>query len=183
MKKVNINLLVLFIGVLTSLNLHAHDPFDGSARMTVRSEDIELTITFGSDAARRTLATANLTTNEVTDLMKPRGPKSYQTVPISAAGHFFTIRHGDEELSARSATLLSDGMEVIFTVVYPRPAAGELTVRAMYYDKVEEMRSGLFVAYDENGKQLGGAVLSRANARMAVPLPARETNPTAPSTK
>lgn len=171
------------VWVLVNLTVHAHDPFDGSARMTVRSEDIELTITLGSDAARRTLAAANLTTNEVANLMKPRGPKSHQPLPISAARHFFTIRHGEEALSARHATLLSDGMEVIVTVIYPRPATRELAVRAMYYDKVEEMRWGSFVAHDENAKQLGAAVLSRANAKVSVTLPAKETNSIAASTK
>ena len=104
--------------------------------------------------------------------------KAYRNI-TALDGVGFTIRHGEEALSARSVTLLCDGLEVIVTVNYPRPARGELAVRAGYYDTVEEMRHGSFVAHDENAKQLGGAVLSRANTRVMVTLPAKETNPAA----
>lgn len=160
--------------LLTGSSLHAHDPFDGSTRMVVRSESIEVTVTFGTDAARLILSAAGFSQDEVSELMKPRGPRGHQTLPPSIAAKFFAIRGGDQTLSARSATLLCEGMEIIYTLIYPRPPAGVLELRAMYFGAIEGMRIGSLVAVDEDQRSLGAALLSRVSATVQVSLPEKQ---------
>jgi hypothetical protein len=168
-------LLLLPALLFAVVNVQAHDPFDGSTHMTVRADDIELSVTFGTDAARRVLSIAGFSNEQISELFKPRGPRGLQTLPVSVAANFFAIRAGDETLTARRATLLYEGMEVIFTLIYPRAPTGELEVRAVYYETIPEMRRGSFVAYDEDTRQLGAALFSQSSFTTHVSSPRKIT--------
>jgi hypothetical protein len=166
-------LAVTLAVLLPTFILRAHGPFDGSVRMLVREDSIEATVTLGTDAARAVLANAGLSTNNTAELIRPRGPHSIVKLPPAVAAHFLVIHNGAETLPATNGMILSDGLEVIITLIYPRVERGTLDVRAVFYEEVAGMRSGSFFAHDENGTQLGAAQLSRAavTAQVALPSP------------
>jgi len=155
--------------------------------MLVRTDSIEATVTLGTDAARAVLSAAGLSTNTIAELIRARGPHSIVKLPPAVTAHVLVIRNGTETLPATNAMILSDGLEVILTVIYPRVERGTLDVRAVFYEEVAAMRPGSFFAHDENGTQLGAAQLSRAavTAQVAMPSVTREpgTHVGAPSFK
>ncbi len=160
--------LALMFGLMRVL---AHDPFDCSARMEVGPERIDLAVTLGVDAARHVLASSGMSSNEVAFALRPRGPRAFLTLPPEISKRFFVLNQGGEEIVATNAVELSEGMEVIFTLSYPRPAAGIVDVRAACYESIPEIRNGSLVAYDESGQQLGIALLSRASVTAQVRIP------------
>ena len=78
--------------------------------------------------------------------------------------------------------MVTDGLEANFTLHYRRPTAGDAQVRAKYFEGIEQLNEGAFVAMDENRNVFGNAVLSRTNDRTELALPklaVTETVPTA----
>ncbi|MBC8094716.1 MAG: hypothetical protein H7Y43_02780 [Akkermansiaceae bacterium] len=166
-------IVALFALLLGTTSIRAHDPFDSSARMEVREADMEITVTLGLDAARQLLAGAGFSKERVAQLVGSQDTPTAFELPLKIAADFFQISHRDAILAASKLTMLSEGTEVIFTLLYPRPAAEKLTVRAVFYTTIKEMRQGSFVAYNGNGDELGSALLSRASFTVQVLLDAR----------
>jgi hypothetical protein len=166
-----------FAFLLTASGAWAHDPFDCSSRLIVQDDRIEIEVTMGLDGARQILAAGGLLPRDVAEAVRPRGPHAILELSATLAAHFFEINCGADKLIARNVTELSEGREVIFTLTYPRPAAGTLKLRANYYDAVTDLRTGSFVAYDEKANQLGAALLSRAGVNANVLLPTPEATP------
>lgn len=158
-----------------SFRLLAHEPFDCSSRMVVHDDRVEMTTTMGMDGARQLLSAAGFSQEAIAETTRTRGPHSALDLPVTLARRFFELNHDGQNLKARSVAGLSDGIEVIFNVIYPRPTAATLELRAVYYDGIEQMRPGTFFAYDEDRKQLGGALLSRASVTTQVTLPMLES--------
>lgn len=160
----------------------AHDPLDCSARLMAQVDRIEITVTLGVEGARQILAMGGLDAAGVAEAMRPRGPHNTIDLPPTLASHFFELKIGDERLAARKVVELSDGMEVVFIVVYPRPPSGSLNIRANCYDEIPNLRNGSLVAYDEQGNSLGAASLSRAAVNAHVDLPAPDNAASSGST-
>jgi hypothetical protein len=152
----------------------AHDPFDASVRLTVRDNDIEATVTLGVDAARELLSATGFSREQITDLVRQRGPHSTLVLPSGVATNCFAMDGGAKPLIATNATLLSEGLEIVLQLTYPRPTAETLNVRAVFYEQIPQMRPGSFIAVDEAAHVLGSAQLSRASVTAKVPLPARK---------
>jgi hypothetical protein len=165
----------VFLGLLVWLSAissaRAHDPFDLSSRMTIASDRIELTVTMGLDGVRLLLADAGFTQEEITTTARATGPDAIIVQPATLASRFFLLKGGEEALPATGVVSLSEGMEVIFTLTYPRPTAGVLEIRAVCYETIAGLRTGSLIVYDESMAQLGAALLSAGNAQLAVSLP------------
>ena len=161
------------------LSVAAHDPFDGSTRMMVIDEDMEVTITLGADAARQIFRAAYCSEEQVDYFVRARGPHTLLDLPSSVTEHLLRIDSSGELCVPKSSTVLSDGQEIIFTLMYSRPSARSLEVRVVFYDEVSQMRQGSFVAYDDKGNQLGAALLSRASVKAEVLLPPQAPEQTA----
>ncbi len=154
---------------LAASEVWAHDPFDHSSRMTVLDDRIEIVVTMGLDAARQFLPAAGFSEQEVARLTR-EGAQHAVTNSSAVDARLFEVRAGEELLAARSLDVLSGGLEILFTADYPRPA-GPLQLRAVFFNGIEAMRHGPFVATDKAGNQLAGALLSRVNDSVQVPLP------------
>jgi hypothetical protein len=169
-------ILVSMVSLLAVSNVRAHDPFDFSSRMTVAGDQVELTVTMGLDGVRELLAGAGLTKEEIAATIRAVGPDAVVQQSPTLARHFFELTSGGETLAARNVVSHSEGMEVLFTLNYPRPTAGVLEVRAACYDTIAGLRVGSLIAYDESMTQLGAALLSRTSAQLTVPLPSAKQN-------
>ena len=172
--------LGLLVWLLAISSARAHDPFDLSSRMTVADDRIELTVTMGLDGVRLLLADAGFTQEQITTTARATGPDAIIVQPATLASRFFLLKSGEEALSATGVASLSEGMEVIFTLIYPRPTAGVLEIRAVCYEAIAGLRTGSLIVYDESMAQLGAALLSAGNAQLAVSLPVLQSEEKAP---
>jgi hypothetical protein len=159
---------------LTLLRAQAHDPFDASVRLTVRESDLTATVTLGVDAARQLLSAGGLSKEQVSDFVRQRGPHSILKLPPNVAAHCLVIDAETKPLIATNATILSEGLESIITLTYPRPHLQTVNVRVVFYEEIAQMRPGSFIATDEDGHQLGVALLSRASLTAKLPLPPKK---------
>jgi len=164
------------VALLVASAVRAHDPFDFSSRMAVTGEHVELTVTMGLDGVRELLAGAGLAKEEIAATIRAVGPDAIVQQSPTLARHFFELKSGGELLAAQNVVSHSEGMEVLFTLTYPRPTAGVLEVRAACYDTITGLRVGSLIAYDESMTQLGAALLSRTSTQLMVPLSSAKTN-------
>ncbi len=166
-------------GCLMNLGVMAHGPFDNSTRLVRHADRIELEVTMGKEGARKVLAGAGLSAAAGAGALKMRAPGVTFDLAPGVAASFFKLTAGDETLTASSANVLFDGVEAIFTLVYPLPETGALEAEAHYFEIVPEMRDGSLFVTTAEGQSLGGARLSRgmptANFTLALPQ-SRETD-------
>jgi hypothetical protein len=151
----------------------AHEPFDISSRMTAFGDRIEIVSTFGSDGVRAFLKAAGFTADEIAERLKARGPEGIVNYSPSIAAHLFELKKDSEPVSATAMTSRAEGMEIVVTITFARPAAGGLTICATAYETVPALQSGVLIAEDESAGSLGAAKLSRAKPCLSVPLPER----------
>lgn len=169
--------LVLCLFALTQIT-YAHDPFDASLRVLVRESDLEATIILGIDAAKRVLVNSGLSTDQVADLSRHRGPHDEIEIPLGIATKCLEVSREGKRLKPTHAKLLSEGLEVTFTFLYTRPPTGPLQIRAVCYDEIKEMRDGSFVATNEAADPLGAALLSRTSTTATMILSKSEPGAT-----
>jgi len=160
--------LILAVLCLTAGQcLQAHGPFDNSSQVIVRDDVIEVVVTMGMEASRQLLFQSGHA--DGTAMLLNRGPSTPTVLPLDLAAKFFDAE-ADQTLSARNISVITDGLEAAFTIIYPRPALGDLRFRALYFNSLEMMRPGSFIVTDENRNTLGVAMLSRANASFEIKL-------------
>lgn len=157
----------------------AHDPFDISSRLIVYADRLEMKSTLGADAARRVLASAGLSPQEISNSLRALDPDHVVPHPLAVADHAFELSHDRARLRAQQVTTRSEGMEVVFTITYTRPASGPLGVTATAYSRVPDLRTGSLIVLLDPDKTLGGALLSAKQPTLNVTLPAVVT-PSAP---
>ncbi len=162
--------LLLMAGVLAALTAHAHAPFDHSSRLTVGETKLELTVTMGGDAAVQFLTNCGVDSNLALSVTRESAARP---LSLEVAARIYEVRAGGKPLAAEKLTAFTEGLETLFIVVYPRPDGGVLDLRALFFNGIEPMKTGAFVAEDESGMQLGSALLSRRNDSIQVPLPPR----------
>lgn len=170
------NLVRTCIYLILLVKSFAHDPFDISSRATVYADRIELNCTLGPDGVRNLLSGAGRSQKEIADTVRAVGPDVYIAHPASLALRFFEFENDGRALAAKSVTSLSEGMEIIFTITYPRPPAGTLAMRATCYKNVSALKNGSLAVVDDTTGPLGAALLSADNVLLSVTLPPVEAN-------
>jgi hypothetical protein len=164
-------LLGLVLAVASFASGFAHDPFDLSCRVIVDTDHIEVAAVIGVDGARKLLAAAGFEAGQVADALKARGPRATHEYKPAVAAHFLRLRCDGADVPARAFSTLSEGGEIDIAVVYPRPTSGKLTIEAVCYDFVPELRSGLLVVLADDVSQLGAVLLSSSTRTLTVSLP------------
>lgn len=153
-------LLVLLLLVASSGM--AHGPFDHSSRLIVGETQLELVVTMGADAAGAFLSGVGHSS---------AGSQTLQVLPTEVAAKLFELSVGGKPLVGGEVRTRTEGLETLFTVIFPHPGHGGLNVRAIYFNGIEPMKVGAFIAHDESMRQLGAALLSRANDAIQITLP------------
>ncbi len=160
----------------------AHTPFEHSARLTVGDTRLELTVIMGGDAAVQFLTGCGVDQTLVREAT--RG-SAVRELPVAVAARLFAVNADGQPVTATQVSAFTEGLETVFTAVYPRPNGAALELQARYFKGIEPMKTGAFVAMDENLQTLGSALLSRANDSIQVPLPPKTvagTNEISPTT-
>jgi len=161
-------LLVLLLAV--AFPALAHGPHDHSARLIVGETQLELMVTMGADTTRSFLSGAGLA-SRVNDVLSRTAGQAPYSLPLELSTRIFELSAGGQPLEAGNVAVITDGMESIFLVAYPRPQAASLSLRAVYFRDIELMGHGTFVAVDDQDMQLAIAPLSRGNAVVQLALP------------
>jgi hypothetical protein len=156
-------MLALSLALLLPALVYAHGAFDNSVRMILRDESLEVMVTMGPQAAALFLKDGPV------GALQPR-IGSYP-LPKETAVRLCELMDNRQTLEATRMESFSDGLEVAFVAVYPRPITGPLGFRARYYDGIPELKQGSVVLTDENGNQLGAALLSKETALAELPIP------------
>ena len=157
------------VGVFPSL---AHGPYDHSAQLFVGEAQLELVVTMGADATHDFLAGAGLPASVISAL-SPSPPQAPYALPLEITPKLFVVSADGKLLAAKSASIRTAGLECLFTVIYPRPDGGLLDMRAVYFNGIEPMKRGPFIADGEGMTNAVGAALSRMSDSVQITLPAR----------
>lgn len=167
------------IGIIICLcwfaDAHAHEPFDITSRVTIYADRIELSCTLGPDGVWELLAGSGRSEKEIADTVRSLGPDNRVQHSISLAARLFEFKNNGTALVAKSVTSLSEGMEIIFDITYPRPAGGVLEIRAKCYETISSLKNGPLIISDDMTGSLGAGLLSSSNTLLSVTLPTVET--------
>ena len=150
----------------------AHGPYDHSAQLVVGETQLELVVTMGADATHDFLAGAGLPEN-VMQALSPSPPQAPYALPLEIAPKLFIVTADGKLLTAKSASVRTAGLECLFTLIFPRPDGGSLDLRAVYFNGIEPMKRGLFVAEGEDMTNAVAAPLSRLSDLVQLALPTR----------
>lgn len=164
--------LLLALALGFSLGAQAHGPFDNSSQAIVRDDTLELVVTMGMDGAQQFLLNAGLSEADAAAALAGRGPSTAFGLSVNLAPKFFDVTVDGKTFGARGVTVMTDGLEASYTITYPRPVAGQLGLRAVYFNGIEQMKPGSFIATDENRNGLGAAMFTRAQPTVEIKLPA-----------
>lgn len=165
-------LLALAALFMAAVVARAHGPYDSSAQLIILSDALELNATLGMDAAKQFLLNAGLSEADALAALASRGPSTRHELAVDLAARLFELRSGDQLLKPKRLQVITDGLEVSFTANYTGTFAGDVNVRARYFDGIEALKPGAFTAMDENRNIKGQAVFSRAVATADVQLAA-----------
>lgn len=163
---------------LCAVVARAHGPFDSSAELIIGPDSLEARAVLGMDGAKQVLLSAGLSEAEAASALTVRGPATLSGLSSDLAPGFFELTAGGKTLKAERLRVVTDGLEASFSATYAGAYSGDLEFRARYFEKVEAMKPGGFVAMDENRNVRSSAMLSRSQpgARVALPAPARMTD-------
>jgi hydrogenase/urease accessory protein HupE len=160
----------LMLSLFAAFSAQAHGPFDHSSRLLVGTNQLELVVAMGADATQEFLARSGLPT-KVLAALDPSPPSAPYELPLDVTAKLFDLSLDGKVLSPSRITVATEGMETIFTLVFPRPSGGVLNMRAAYFNGIEPMKHGSFVAYADDFQTLGTALLSRAHDSVEISLP------------
>jgi len=164
------------VGLLAGLlPVAAHGPFDHSAQLLVGASGMEFVVTMGADATRAFLTAAGLSVDKSTEVVSRTAGQPPLELPKALGPRLVEISVADRVLEGGEVHATTDGMETRFTVVFPAAVGAVLDVRAHYFNGIEAMKQGAFLAVDENQQQLGAALWSRANDSVRIALPGKAT--------
>lgn len=149
-------LLLIAIGLETffvSPPAQAHAPFDSNARVTVLEQTIEATVTVGTGLTEL--------------LLKDSGVQSFPNhgvgmgtiLPIELAARFFEMEAGGQNIPATQLRVLSDGLEALYVVTYPRPTGETFRLRAPFARHLPATNFCALVVVDDNNQLLGSHII------------------------
>lgn len=145
--------------------VHAHAPFDSSARVIVLEQEIEATVTVGTGLAEKLLEDSNGQSIPTT------GVGLGKVLPIELAGRLFELEANDKKIAPTQLRVLSDGLEALFIVTYPRPNTEGFRLRAQFARQLPSTNFCALVVTDDNNQLLGSHVVKSGSATADFTLP------------
>lgn len=155
---------------LTTSRAAAHEPFDISTRATIYADRLELVSTLGADAMRGLLSAAGQSPEKIAESLRTLGPDKPVIHSPKLAPRFFQLTNNGEPLVATRVVSVSEGAEIVLTMIFPRPATGALIARATCYETIPQLNKGVLLIEDEAAGPLGSAMLSPARPQLAVTI-------------
>lgn len=166
-------LVMILTGVL-ALSAWAHTPF-GSSVQVVAGPEIQVDIKMGMAASTAFLRIAGLSAEAIEEAHQPRtSAGGFLMLSPDLISRLFEVRHAGQPLRGASLQIASDGKEVLYRIAFPNAPSGELEFTAKFLNDLPNFDQSLIVAIDEQGGEIGAALLSgtKATLRVSVPEPA-----------
>jgi hypothetical protein len=162
-----LRIALILAAFATASAVRAHDPYESWTSVLLRSESLELNITFAQSTALRLIdpeAKISGLTTENFATYRPRFEKE--------AAALFILTAGRKPLLPRTLTVeFTDENDVAFKVIYPRPAPGRLHFHAVFIRQLGAGYGGIVEAADMQGNQLGWEQLSSENPNFEIVIP------------
>ncbi|HEX2855698.1 MAG TPA: hypothetical protein VHO24_20855 [Opitutaceae bacterium] len=149
----------------------AHEPLDISTRITIHGDRLELVSTLGTDGMRQLLASTGSSPAKIAESLRSLGPDKPVLHAPRVAARFFSCVSNGQPLVAKTVKSVSEGAEILLTVIFPRPAPGTLVVRATCYETIPGLHKGVLLIEDEPTGPLDSAMLSSAKMQLTVTVP------------
>jgi hypothetical protein len=142
--------------------------------MTVHADRMEIVTTLGLDVARQLLIDAGVSEEDVKQSLRALGPDDTVKQPSSMPERLFRLTASDGNVRPQQVISRCEGMELVLTMKYPRPAPGALILRAVAYEHFKTLRPGALMAFAEPNLALGGALLSAEKPDLTLAIPSGE---------
>lgn len=142
-----------FMAFLLSPSVQAHAPFDSNARVTVLEQTIEATVTVGTGLTELLLKDSGVSS------FPNQGVGMGTILPVELAGRFFEMEANDKNIPATQLRVLSDGLETLFVVTYPRPTSDAFRLRAQFARQLPASNLCALVVTDDNNQVLGSHIV------------------------
>ncbi|MBL9200906.1 MAG: hypothetical protein JNL39_10395 [Opitutaceae bacterium] len=151
----------------------AHDPYESTTVIVVRPERIELTLALAQSTALRLIdPDARIRALEPAN-MPEHTPRLEREARL-----LFILTSGNKQLAPTKVRVeLTDENDIVFTVAYPRPAAGRLLVHAAFLRRLGDGYGGLVTVDDEANRNLGWDQLHWPRASFDVAIPRAAPTP------
>ena len=149
----------------------AHEPMDVSTRTTVYQDKVTVVATLGVDGAKQLLTRAGLPPQRVADALRAQGADAPTEQPATVGANFCELKAGETVMKPVRVRTLAEGMEVILTIVYPRPATEKLGVRMTAYAAIPGLHDGPFLLDDDQTGPIDATLLSTENPTASFVLP------------
>lgn len=161
--------------VLLALNTSAHSPFGSSTLVTIGAE-VKVELTMGRDGSVNMLTVAGQSKETIAAAHPTTLTNSVYEMPAEFSSRLFVLKSGETNLAAKSVTLISDGVDDAYILVYSRPEPGLLEIAATYFQSADVLAQGVLIVQDAAGEQMAAALLSKENSSVKIPLDAPDTN-------
>ena len=161
-------LILIVVGLnafFVSPSAQAHAPFDSSARVIVLEQEIEATVTVGTGLAEQLLADSG------GQSIPTAGVGPGKVLPVELAGRFFELEANDQKIAATQLRVLSDGLEALFIVTYPRPTGEAFRLRAQFARHLPATNFCALVVADDNNQLLGSHIVKLGSETADFTLP------------
>jgi len=161
-------LMLIAVGLkifFASPTAHAHAPFDSNARVTVLEQTIEATVTVGTGLTELLLKDSDVNS------FSNQGVGMGTILPVELAGRFFELEANDKKIAATQLRVLSDGLEALFVVTYPRPNTEAFRLRAQFARQLPASNFCALVVTDDNNQTLGSHVVKLGSETAEFTLP------------
>jgi hypothetical protein len=172
LKHLRVVWLWLAVLLCTAAPAYAHDPFDGNIQMIVFDDRIEGKVTLGYDAARAYLRAARLPARDIARITRVAQGKELLHLPLPAAARLLALQDANGAVLPTAFLVAPNDNEINFLVIFPRPAASTLVLRAPYFADIEDMRPGTVVVATDDRKILLSALVTKAQPAVTIPLAA-----------
>ena len=144
-------LLCLLLALCAPALVHAHDPYDAFTTVTVRPDSLEFILTMAQSTVLKLIDPSvripALTPQNMTEL-NPRLTR--------AAAALFVIKSVHTPLTPRQISVeLTEENDIVFRLIYPRPAPGPLLFSAVYLKNLGDGYGGVLEINDHTGHNLG----------------------------
>jgi hydrogenase/urease accessory protein HupE len=160
-------LLGYVIGVCGLVNLWAHDSGLSAVEGKVRADALELTTGFAPADALRLLSPPT----DTPTMWTPQEFEGAKSLLEGIAPNLWEVRAGDQVVAPLETRVeLVAGDSVNIRCVYPRPAAGRLTLRAIKLATLPPGHRQFVMISDAQGATLAGKLLSAKDDHMEITL-------------
>ena len=155
--------------------LRAHDPYESFTLASVRADALELTTTIAQATALKLIDPEA----RIAGLTSENFPQVRARLAREGAT-LFVVTSLKAPLAVRSVVAeLTDENDVLFKIIYPRPAPGRLHLHAAFLRKLGPAYGGIIDSADADGHQLGWEQLSWENPNLEItvlppPSPAKK---------